>query len=342
MNRRAGAICTVFLAISVAASGASPVEVTEVEYGGWDGAFEVTNPDARLVIVPAIGRIMFYGFSDGPNLLWNNPLVKGQVLSSTGARQEDGSWVWVNFGGDKVWPNEQSEFENINGHGWPPDHWFDGSRHSVELLSDGVRITSPISEYNGARSIREIHLAPTGARVTINQRIEKINQAARVDLEPLSYTIWNVMQIRPPEQTLLPLNPHSALKDRYRWWEHPADRNFTVEGDIGIFVPDKSESQKAGVDSDRWLAGIVDHTVVAQFYRRDSTQAYPDSGLSAEGYTSTDYTELELLSGLQKLEVGDSMAFTIAWDLHLLPAEATTPPARRREALSWLWEQPSP
>ena len=45
----------------------------------------------------------------------------------------------TNFGGDKVWPNQQSEFVKINGHSWPPDHAFDGAVHEVELLPEGVR-----------------------------------------------------------------------------------------------------------------------------------------------------------------------------------------------------------
>ena len=113
-------------------------------------------------------------------------------------------------------------------------------------------------------------------------------------------------------------------------------RNFTIEGDIGIFVPDPEEAQKTGADSDRWLAGIVGDVVMAEFFRRDGTQRYPDGGLSAEVYTCPDYTELELLSPWVYLQVGETLTHEIAWELHRLPASADTPQARRQAAVEWL------
>jgi uncharacterized protein DUF4380 len=313
------------------------VEVLTVAYHDWPQSVEISNADVRVVVVPAIGRIMYFGFQGGQNVLWNDPDQNGRVLPTGSAFQEDGAYTWTNFGGDKVWPTEQDAFERINGHGWPPDHWFDGGRHTVQILRDGVRLASPLSGYNGARSVRTIRLAPQGSRLTIHQELEKVAPAARKELEPLEYTIWNVTQIVPPEQVLFPLNPHSGLENRFRAWDETAAGNFRVEGDIGIFVPDGEDSQKSGADSDRWLAAIVGQTVVAEFFRRDSTQPYPDGGLSAEAYTCLDYTELELLSPLRSLRVGEAMSFSIRWELHRLPQDARTPGARRQAALEWLW-----
>jgi len=325
------------LCLALATVVAAQVEVQKVEYLGWKDAIEISNSDAKLVVVPQIGRIMHYGLRGGENIIWSDPSFHGQVLpNGEPNKDEDGAYIWTNFGGDKVWPNEQSEFEKINGHSWPPDHAFDGGQHEVELLPDGVIITSPVSDYNGARSIREIRLAAQGTRVEIGQKIEKVKEAS---VEPLRYTIWNVTQIKPPEQTFYPLNPHSHFDMRYfpfGFAESAAMRNFTIKGDIGIFVPDPVEAQKTGADSDRWLAGIVGDVVMAEFFRRDGTQRYPDGGLSAEVYTCADYTELELLSPWVYLEVGQVLEHPIAWELEKLPAKAQTPEDRREAALEWL------
>ena len=322
---------------ALAAPAMAQVTVEEIEYEGWARSIEIANSDVRVVVVPAIGRIMHYGFGGGENILWSDPELHGQVLpdGQPNVDAED-QYVWTNFGGDKVWPNQQSEFVKINGHSWPPDHAFDGAVHEVELLPQGVVISSPVSEYNGARSVREIRLAEQGTRVEIHQRIEKLADAK---VEPLRYTIWNVTQIQPPEQTLYPLNPHSHFDLRYHpfgFAEGAAMRNFTIEGDIGIFVPDPEEAQKTGADSDHWLAGIVGDVVMAEFFRRDGTQRYPDGGLSAEVYTCPDYTELELLSPWVYLQVGETLTHEIAWELYRLPADADTPKARRQAAVEWL------
>ncbi len=327
----------VCLVLSLGSATHADVTVQQTEYRGWEGAWEITNGDARVVVVPQIGRIMHYGLADGENILWNNPELLGQVLPADGPPPaEEEGLAWQNFGGDKVWSNEQDDFEAINDHSWPPDHWFDGSPQQVDRLVQGVRITSPLSPANGARVIRDIWLAESGTRLHISQRLEKVQAARHADLEPLRYTIWNVTQIRPPQVTLMPLNPHSGLADRYRLWDDTSPVSFVVDGDIGRFTPHPQDTQKARVDSDRWLAGIVDNVVVAEFYRRDATQPYPDGGLSAEVYTSTDYTELELLSPLVPLAIGESLELTIEWELHPLPATASTDEDRVIAALEWL------
>jgi hypothetical protein len=327
----------------VSAPVAAQVKVRKIEYQGWKNSVEIANGQVRVVVVPAIGRIMHYGFADGENILWEDPQHYGKTLKGEPYRDEEGKFAWTNFGGDKVWPNQQSEFAAINGHAWPPDHFFDGGEHQAELLEDGVRLQSAVSQYNGARSVREIRLAAQGTRLSIRQRLEKVQPAAKEELEPLRYTIWNVTQIRPPEQTLYPLNPHSHFDLRFHpfgFQESTAMGNFTIKGDIGIFVPDAEKAQKTGADSDRWLAGIVGNTVIAEFFKRDSTQPYPDGGLSAEVYTCPDYTELELLSPWVRLQVGEALEHPIAWELYRLLAHLKTPEEKRGAAVEWLRTRP--
>ena len=327
-------------AVSVGNAHERDVDIQQIEYKGWTGAYEITNGDARVVVVPQIGRIMHYSLTGGQNMLWNNPDLLGQILPANGPPiNDDGELQWQNFGGDKVWSNEQDDFEAINDHSWPPDHWFDGSPQQVERLEQGIRITSPVSPANGARVIRDISLTDTGTRLRIAQRLEKVQAARHPALEPLTYTIWNVTQIRPPQVTLMPLNPHSGLPGRFRLWDDTSPASFVADGDIGLFTPHTTDSQKAGVDSDRWLAGIVGDVVIAEFYRRDATQRYPDGGLSAEVYTSVDYTELELLSPLVPLQPGDHLELVIEWELHPLPDTATTDTERVRAATGWLLSQ---
>ncbi|MEE3233098.1 MAG: DUF4380 domain-containing protein [Candidatus Latescibacterota bacterium] len=318
----------------------SKVVVELVDYLGWDDSIQISNGDVKVVVVPQIGRIMHYGFVNSENILWSDKEFHGQTLpNGEPNRDEEGAFAWTNFGGDKVWPNEQSEFEKINGFSWPPDPAFDGGTHSYSLLDDGVQITSPLSNYNGAQSIRTIRLSETGSRLEIGQKVTKLALAANTELEPLRYTIWNVTQIRQPEQTLYPLNPHSHFVARYfpfTWEESAAASNFSVEGDIGIFVPDLEKPQKTGADSDLWLAGIVGDVAMAEFFRRDGTQRYPDGGLSAEVYTCPDYTELELLSPWVYLEIGETLEHPIAWELKQLPASANTTELRRAATLEWL------
>lgn len=312
------------------------VSVEKINYHGWQESYRISNGQIDVVVVPAIGRIMYFGFKGEENILWNNPLFFGKTLPAGKPLSDNGEIIWANFGGDKVWPTQEDQWQDINGRTWPADHWFDGSAHMAEVLANGIKIIGPVSEYCGARSIREIILAEAGAELTINQTIEKVQQADNSAIEPINYTIWNITQICSPLMALMNLNPNRRLSKRHKLFRPNTAENFSIEGDMGILLPDRKNKQKVGADSDYWLAAIVDSTVIGEFFRLQPNANYPDEGMSVEVYTEPDYTELEILSPLRQLAIGESMLFTINWRLHQLPTELNTDREKRTAALTWL------
>ena len=311
------------------------VTISTVTYNGWDSSYELTNGLVKVVVVPAIGRIMFYGFMNGDNMLWDDPAFYGKTLPYGQPYRENGQITWANFGGDKVWPTEQSQFPTINGRSWPPDHWFDGGIHCVDEIANGVKITSQVSSFCGAHSIREIMLDPNSSELFIKQTIRKVKNAQSSSAEPIDYTIWNVTQIRNPQMALINLNPGSTLPNKLYLWQQEAMANVAMSGDVASFIPDRSRNQKAGADSDHWLGAIIGNNVIGEFFRLQSG-TYPDGGLSAEVYTSPGYTELELLSPFAQLKAGETTQFDISWRLHKLSSEAKTAMQKQDAAVAWL------
>ena len=70
-------------ALVLAAPVMAQVTVEEIEYEGWANSIEIANPEVRVVVVPAIGRIMHYGFVGGEN----HPLVRSRTARSGTARR---------------------------------------------------------------------------------------------------------------------------------------------------------------------------------------------------------------------------------------------------------------
>jgi hypothetical protein len=241
----------------------------------------------------------------------------------------------MNFGGDKVWPTPQDEFPRLNGRPWPPDHWFDGAVFESEMGDGTVTLRGPVSDYCGARLVREISL-PGKGRVLIRQRMEKVRLARNAGLEPVPMTIWSVTQVRSPEQILFPLNPESKFDSRvYIFPQFPrAKQNVTVDEGIGVLVPSSQSSQKVGADAGDWLVAIVDDVAIAQLFSWEAGAEFPDGGLSLEVFTSWRYTELEILSPIHRMVPGESFSFSVAWDLKRL--NEGTVEARRSEAVSWV------
>src|SRR5688500_18939538 len=55
-----------------------PYFLEKTAYRGWPDCYRFTNGTVNVVIVPAIGRVMYYGPVGGPNLLWENPALVGK------------------------------------------------------------------------------------------------------------------------------------------------------------------------------------------------------------------------------------------------------------------------
>jgi hypothetical protein len=309
--------------------------VTKTTYSGWTDSYELSNGQVKVVVVPAIGRIMYYGLKNGKNMLYNDAAYAGKTLPAGQPYKENGSITWANFGGDKVWPTEQSKFPLINGYSWPPDHWFDGGAQQVEEIVGGVKITSMVSDFCGARCIREITLSDSTTELSIRQTIRREKHARNNSAEPIEFTIWNVTQIRSPLAAILNLNPAGTLNEGIYFFSNDARSSYARQGSSGVFTPSATASVKVGADSDYWLGAIVDNIVIGEFFRRQSG-THPDGDLSAEVYTSPQYTELELLSPLTKLTIGQEIHHDIVWRLHVLPTEARTKDEKIQAAADWL------
>jgi hypothetical protein len=329
-----------FICLGCGGNHCDGVNVKVIEYRGWADSVELTNDTVRVVVVPAIGRIMHYGFIDGQNVLYENPALFGKTLKDA-PLEENGEPVWAAFGGDRVWPTEENSFITINGRKRPPDHWLDGLPWKAKVIPDGVIIKSQTSDYCGADVSRKIQLAPTGTKVTIRQRMEKKKLGLKDHLEPIPLTIWNISQVAGAEINLLSLNDKSCFEKGaffYKWddIDNLAQNNFTIENDIGVFVTDPVRPQKVGADSPAWIAAIVGQTIMAESFPFDPKQTYPDGGTTASIFTCPDFSELECMSSLKKLKIDETIEHEIEWELYKLPDWARGPAEKRGAAVELL------
>jgi hypothetical protein len=204
----------------------------------------------------------------------------------------------------------------------------------------------------GVRVIREFSFNPAGEFV-VSQTLEK------VEGEPRVLAIWPVTQVAPPDAIFLPLNEKSA----YLWGYHPygpLPKAAKVEPVVDTPVqggtptprprllkitPTSGGGYKLGADSPVVsIAAVKDGMAFVQRTEKVKAQ-YPDgaegAGLTVEFYNHGEsgpgnYVELELMSPLYRLKIGESKTLVTRWSLHTLPGKAATP-----EHISQLL-QPSP
>lgn len=318
LDRRIYRLVAIALAAAIGV-GCAQTRVSTIEYLGWSEAIELHNGDTRVVVVPAIGRIMHYGPADGDNLIYTRPEFHGKQLEVGEVYRVDGEPAHLFFGGDRVLPTAEDRMEFVRGRRGLPDHYIDGSPYSYELHDDGVTIISPVSELLGVQLSRRIRLASTGSALTIDQTLAKHQPAARPDLDDLPLTIWNLTPIIPPLQTWQPMAEQSVFGRGFfvpRWSTNRVDGHYRIEDGLLQLTPHDGKSLKIGVDAPGWVASWDGERVMVERFEYLVDETYPEGGTSTAVYSNDRFTELECLSPEVALGVGESIEFTIVWELH--------------------------
>ncbi len=145
---------------------------------GYDDAIVVSNGDVRLVVVPAIGRVMRYGPVNGPEMLWRQDDPKGYASQFGGFR---------NFGGDKVWIWPQDLWT------WPPPPAIDAGPYTAIIDGSELLLTSPVDPVGGVQVTRRIHLADAGSVVDFITTVTRVAEGPSRGLAP-----WTIAQVREP------------------------------------------------------------------------------------------------------------------------------------------------
>jgi hypothetical protein len=296
------------------------VSVEKVEFHGWKNAIRLSNRVCEMVVVPEISRVMYFGLKGGANLIWIAPSANGQSYSEGGSD-------WRNLGGDKIWPEPQDVF------GWPPPYFFDNAPSTAEVIPGGVRLkTEKASPRLGSVCVREFVLNADKALVNVRQRLEKIQG------QPAAMTLWNVTQVCAPDYALLPLGPEDEAKRPYRCFNRSKlEAPYFHVHDTVLTLRNDESGPKVGVSpnadgSNGWVAAVYHDCMLVESRKIEKGANYPDNQCHAELFSAPSalgpYVELELLSPLKTLKVGQQLADDSVWQIVPLTAEQSHDPER--------------
>jgi len=278
--------------------------------------YRLDNGEFDLVVSTATGRIVRYGPTGGPNLLWENPGANGARSQFPG---------WKNYGGDKVWI-------------WPEEHWVDsggpppGDPASFQVEKNGLhlKLISAVIPGFGVRIVRGITLESKGSHVTIESRFERISPPEH----PGPLAVWVVTQTRAADRILARLTPDAAPPGHGRFRSNPWP-DVTVSDGIVTLKRSTDRWAKIGLDADAlavpvgnflFLSRIQDHTpgTYQPFHRAQVYSDSDDSEFRPDGVLP--YLEVEFTSPVKMLAVGESVSLTLVWEIHpIKPGEAINP-----------------
>jgi hypothetical protein len=282
--------------------------VSPTTFHGWP-AFDVRNPAAEVVVVPAIGRVMQFSLrgggqpADGP--LWSHPR-----LDVTLAPDDNG---WINFGGDKAWPAPQSAWEKIAGKGWPPPKTFDAAPYTAAPVAGGVELVSAVDPAYGVRVRRTLALDPERPVLTIDTAYEKVDGA------PVRIGVWTIAQLVPPERLFVWLPERSAFPGGHALRLPTPPLDLRLEGRLLSLARDPGGKTMLGSDGEAllWVGGGPD-LLIETVAQSEGGSGWPE-GAHAQIYTSPDdaerYVELELCARLHELRTGDRITLKTRYTL---------------------------
>lgn len=286
---------------------AAPATVITTNYQGWADSYLLTNGIVEAVVVPAIGRVMQFGFAGEEGVFWENTNLFGVTLSGLETN-------WMNFGGDKSWPAPEGEWPKFTKSDvWRPPLGFDGLPMLGKVESGDVYLISQVDPAYGIRVRRRVHLHPRKPVLYIQTTFERLAG------EPAKIGVWTVTQFKDPKFIYLPA-PASSIFGTNGYTLINPEPPPAMKHDSGLlwFARDPKAPHKIGSDAD---AALWMNTKFA--CRIDSPRVrkadYPDHGSSLEVYTNPDplpYIELETLGPLKKLAPGDSITRVNIYTLH--------------------------
>jgi hypothetical protein len=297
------AVVSSLLPLLVPLQAAAKVTLTRTNYHGWPDAYVMSNGKVAAVIVPAIGRVMQFGFVGEEGVFWENRELDGRVA--------DGhllAWAakdWVNFGGDKTWPSPEAEWSIFTSRkGWRPPPAFDGWASDVRLSGSAVTLVTAVDPFYGTVAERHIRLHSSKPEMTITTTYR------REKGEPAWIGIWVITQLKEPAGLFAPVPRKSIFPDGFTLLGPNPPPSLRVTNGLVTLLRNAKASHKIGLDGDRLLWVGEKHVL-----RIDSPRVrkgdYPDKGSSAEIYTNPDplpYIELETLGPLHRMKPGDKIA----------------------------------
>jgi len=286
----------------------------------------IEGKSLKVGISPSAGRIVSFSVDGGPNLLWLNSADAVEKLKS------GRPGVWINYGGDKVWPAQQAIWPKIHGGSWPPDPAIDGSPWTIAEKSERrVVFKSPDVPKLSIRVVRTIEIPDDSPTLVIKNRLERY-----ADNE-FPVEIWSITQVPLPSYSLMDIwkeqpDPSKTFQEMYS----KGAAELVLDGKALRHTPTAADAKSGTLGS--WLAAVYPGYAFLQSFDALPGASYPDSA-SLETYTNKSYMELETLAEAKELKPGEALECKVVWSFLRLP-DGNEPDDVRKAVLKALEGKP--
>ena len=285
-------------------SASRKVSVNKQAYRGWPDSLVLRNGEVEAVVVPAIGRVMQFGFSGDEGVFWENQELLGQPADPQAE-------AWINFGGDKAWPAPEGDWPKFTKRAaWKPPRAFDGLPWQARIEGADVVMLSPDDSEFGIRVLRRVSLDPDKPIMKITTSFERISG------EPATIAVWVVTQLKEPDGIFVNA-PEKPSSPGYVLLSKSQPPSLRMRNGRISLTRDAKSAYKIGSHGGALVWVGPRSTLQIESLRVPGAE-YPDKGSSVEVYTNPDplkYIELETLGPLNAMKKGDKIERTNVYTL---------------------------
>ena len=275
------------------------MELKEIDYENFGHCVLITNGIIDAVVTVDFGpRIIRFGFSNMENLFYCDS-ERAYHIPAEGAEKDNGTFYY--YGGHRLWLSPGHFSKTV---------FPDNDAVVYSILPDGVRFLQPKWKEIGFQAGLEIIMSEDAADIMV------VHMAKNLTKEAQPCGLWPITMLAGDGVAILPQNTDAG---------NPFRPNRTIvywpETDIRdkrIFCGNHYLTLQRTLENDKpmkigcnnvlgWAAFVGQHYTFMKRYVHSVQAVYPDFGCSCEICLQKDFTEIQSLSPMYRVEPGQEI-----------------------------------
>ena len=284
-----------------------------VNYKEFGTCLKISDGISEALITIDFGpRIIRYGFINGENVLCDT-MHKNEVPLS-GKAFDDFYYkgaCWNNYGGHRLWVSPES---------LPETYYPDKDKVSYELTESGAIFTPKAQTENGFQHIIDVHYEET--ELVVSHKVINISENEK------EFAVWALSVSALNGIEIIPFNTndtgllHNRQISIWPYTDLRDERIYLGHKYATIIQKDLPTNLKLGFNlNEGKVYYVVDCSTFKVSFDVKENGIYPDNNVCFETYSCKDFTEIETLSELQKVQPGESITHNEKWSLFKTPCK---------------------
>lgn len=276
------------------------VEFNNIDYKNFGKCICMDNGRIKLIATVDVGpRIVFFGFSDGENMLFED-------VDRNFYEMNNGYGVWYAYGGHRIWeaPEEMPET-------YLPDN------SKVEAIIAGNTLTLRPDRTKFDKQFELVITMGDDTSVIIDNRITNCSDKA------VRFAPWSVTGLAAGGTEIIPIcrDDNGFLPNRtMALWSYSdiKDKRFELTDKYALLRQDAKAKKpfKAGFNvTGKQVVYINGKNILRVCFDGYENVEYPDFCCNYETYTNDLFLECEILGELRSYQPGETASIKETWEL---------------------------